>query len=226
MPFQLLQHHSHQQLCVNSCRAGYSGRLQEQGLGERHVLALAAPAGFYYLLSRSGDVSALTVVCASQRIPLLCHQTPLWEGFFKWCREPGSGWFCGSDCWEQQWTALTDNNCGRSCKKLPGLCSTGSFFPPFLLRMKAEHKERSGFAVGSDHCSPLKPTKLSWFTQSVSRGAPSWWHFKAVTFKMNQCHRDGIALHQLKSTTASPGSQVLIKLFPLNCVLSGEQIFL
>lgn len=42
---------------------------------------------------------------------------------------------------------------------------------------------------------------------------------------MNQCHCDGIALHHLRSTTASPGSQVLIKSFPLNCVLSGEEVF-
>lgn len=224
MPLLLLQHHSHQQLCVNSCRAGYSGRLQE--LDERHVLALASPAGFYYLLSRSGAVSALTVVCASQGIPLLCHQTPLWEGFWKWCREPGSGWSCGSDCWEQQWAALTDNNCGRTCKKLPGLCSTGSFFPPSYWEWGLSTKKGVVLQLVQITVVPLKPTKLSWFTPSVSRGTPSWWHFEAVTFKMNQYHCDGIALHQLKSTTASPGSQVLIKLFPLNCVLSGEQVFL
>lgn len=49
----------------------------------------------------------------------------------------------------------------RTCKKLPGLCSLGSFFFfPFLLRMKAEHKGVDLQLVRIT-VVPLRPAKLS-----------------------------------------------------------------
>lgn len=163
----LLQHHSDHQFSVISYRAGYSGSLRN-GAWLKARFGLGCSAGFYLLLPRSVDASALTMVSASRGISLLCHQTPLSEGLWECCR----AWLClalglwllgaAVELLSHRTTAV------RSCKNLPGLCRVGSFFSPSWWNEGSE--QGSGFAVGSDHCSPTEANQAELiYTECVQR---------------------------------------------------------
>lgn len=224
MPLLLLQHHSHQQLFVTSHRVG-TAEPPVSGAWLKAHFGLGCSSRMLLVISKEWrHISTNNGLCQPGDLPAV-SSNPSLRGAFEvvqgaWLWFVLRLWLLGAAV-ELLLQIITGV---RTCKKLPGLCSVGSFFFSPLPVENEGWAQRGGFAVGSDHCSSTE-AKQAELIYTVSRGAPSWRHFKAVTFKMNQCHCDGIALHQLRSTTASPGSQVLIKLFPLNCMLSGEQVF-
>lgn len=167
MPFLLLQHHSSTVLC-SLLQSGVQWEPPGAGAWLKACFGLGCSSRISLVIIKEWScISTNNGLCQPGDFPAMSSNPSLrgvfevqgtWVWFVLWL------WLlrAAAELLSQIITGM------RICKKLPELCSVGSFSP---LSVENEGSaQRSGFAAGSDHCSPTEANQAELiYTECVQR---------------------------------------------------------